>query len=50
MYIDYWPIDSPPKMASWRTSFVGPSIELVSNIIMEQYDFQIIISIQAKDA
>jgi len=21
-----WPIDSPPKMASWRTSFVGPSI------------------------
>jgi len=23
---DNWPIDSPPKMASWRTSFVGPSI------------------------
>jgi len=21
-----WPIDSPPKMASWRTIFVGPSI------------------------
>jgi len=21
-----WPIDSPPKMASWRTRFVGPSI------------------------
>ena len=23
-----WPIDSPPKMASWRTSFVGQSILL----------------------
>jgi len=21
-----WPINSPPKMATWRTSFVGPSI------------------------
>jgi len=25
-YISIWPIDSPPKVASWRTSFVGPSI------------------------
>jgi len=24
-----WPIDSPPKMASWRTSFVGPSFVFI---------------------
>jgi len=26
-----WPIDSPPKMASWRTSFVRPSIYSLVN-------------------
>jgi len=24
--VPWQPIDNPPKMASWRTSFVGPSI------------------------
>ena len=24
--LNNWPIDSPPKMTSWRTNFVGPSI------------------------
>jgi len=33
-----WPIESPPKMVSWRSSFVGPSIVFTCQSCLCKYE------------